>query len=57
MTDAEIIAAYFAEERRQAKTVRGQDPSAIIDSLAAETGRPRADLVRLILDSTILKPN
>jgi len=40
VTDAEIIAAYFAEERRQAKTVRGQDPSAIIDSLAAETGRP-----------------
>ena len=54
MTPEQIAAEYLRREREAKATTKGQDPAAIIEDLAAETGMDTAEVTEIVLDATLL---
>ena len=53
MTDEEIWRDYLDRERKAAKTIKGQNPRLIIETMAGELDRPYDEIKAIILDRTV----
>lgn len=57
MTDAQIIAEFLRIEAIAQNTPQGADHARILRTVADMSGRPLAEVRRLILDTTFSQPN
>lgn len=57
MTDAQIIAEFLRIEAIEKKRPQGPDYGHILRTVADMSGRPLAEVRRLILDTTFSQPN
>lgn len=53
MTPEQVAAEYLKREKTAKETVAGQDPAAIIETLAQEIGMDSAEVTEIVLDYTL----